>query len=184
MLDLIKIRYSPRAFSRNPVEPEKLEQLFEAARWAASAFNEQPWRFIYTTRDNEQVFQKMLECLIDFNREWVKNVPVVVLTLAKKSFSHNGKTNTTAWYDLGQSVANLAMEATALGLHIHQMSGFSADKARELFRIPPDFDPVTMIAIGYKGDPAVLPEDIRKLEDRPRERKPLDEILFRDKIIV
>jgi nitroreductase len=179
--DLLRRRWSPRVFDSRLVEPVKIASLFEAARWAASSFNEQPWRFIVATRAHPDAYERVLGCLMDVNQSWAKSAPVLVITVAKQFFDHNNKPNRCALHDLGQSVANLAIQATDLGLVIHQMGGVHLDKAREKLGIPTGFDPVTAIAIGYPGDPSSLPSDLRERELAPREREPQSAFVFSGK---
>jgi len=176
--DLIRRRWSPRAFAARPVEREKLLSILEAARWAPSSNNEQPWVFLVATADNPEQFQRMLSCLVDANIAWAQRVPVLMLSVARRDFERSGKPNRHAFYDVGQAAANLSIEATALGLAVHQMAGILPDKAREVFGIPDDCDAVTAIAIGYPGDSYSLPEELRKRELAPRTRKPLESFVF------
>lgn len=176
--DLIKKRWSPRAFSSKPVETEKLQRLFEAARWSASCFNEQPWRFILGLKDRGQAYKKIFETLAEGNKIWCRNVPVLVLLIAKKTFSHNGKANLWHQYDLGQAAAYLSLQATAEGLYVHQMAGFNPSKARELFSIPDDFEPFTVMAIGYLGQPDQLPDDLKEMETAARTRMQSNKFVF------
>jgi nitroreductase len=179
--DHISHRWSPRAFEDRPVEPEKLRSLFEAARWAASSYNGQPWSFIVGTKDDTKSYNLILDSLVEFNQGWAKGAPVLVLTVAKQKFDHNGEPNKHAWHDVGQSAANLAIQAEALGLQAHQMAGILPDKARANFGIPEGYDVVAAIAIGYPGDASSLPEPIRKGEAAPRQRKPLESFVFSGK---
>jgi nitroreductase len=178
MHELIEKRWSPRAFSGQPVEKEKLTELFEAARWAASCFNEQPWRFIYAAREEEELFRKLFDSLVERNQQWVKTAPLLILTIARRDFSHNGKPNRHAWHDVGLAMGNFILQATALGLFVHQMAGFSSEKARENLCVPAEYEPVAMVAVGYPGDSRQLPEELRAREGAPRTRKPLAEIVF------
>jgi nitroreductase len=179
--DLIRYRWSPRAFDSQPVEPEKLRSLFEAARWAASSYNAQPWYFIVATKDDSENYKKILDCFVEFNQAWAKSAPVVALSVARMKFEHNGTPNNHAFHDVGQAAANLALQATALGLQIHQMAGILPDKAREIFGIPEGYEAVAGFAIGYPGDPAALPDKLREQERAPRSRKPLDSFVFTGK---
>lgn len=179
--DLIRNRWSPRAFDGRPVEPEKLKSLFEAARWAASSYNAQPWYFMVATKDDPENFKKILDCFVEFNQGWAKSAPVVALSVAQLKFEHNGAQNNHAFHDVGQAAANLALQATALGLQIHQMAGILPDKAREIFGIPDGYEAVAGFAIGYPGDPANLPDKLREQEHAPRSRKPLDSFVFTGK---
>lgn len=174
---LIANRWSPRAFSDKPVPKESILKLFDAARWAASSFNEQPWRFIIGVKGDDS-YKKLLDTLVEFNQQWAQNAPVLIIACGKKTFSKNGKENRHYAYDTGQAMANLALQATADNLYIHQMAGFSKTKAIELFSIPADIEPIAACALGYLGDPAILDEKNKKSEASTRSRKPLDEIVF------
>jgi len=176
--ELIRRRWSPRAFSELPVEPDKLLSLFEAARWAASANNEQPWAFLVATQQDPKNYEDMLSVLVDFNRGWANKAPVLILTLAHTQFEKDGKPNRHAFYDLGQAAANLALQATARGLTAHQMAGFNVDAARERFAVPAGWEPVSVIALGYPGDPDSLTEKLRQRETAQRQRKPLETFIF------
>lgn len=176
--DLLKRRWSPRAFSDRTVEPDKLRSLFEAARWAPSSFNEQPWSFIFTTKDQPEGYAHLLSCLVEKNQQWARLAPVLGVSVAKLNFDHGGKPNRHAFHDVGLAMGSLLVQATALGLVVHQMAGFSTEKVRELYRIPDGFEPVAAIAIGYPGPPDVLPEQFREQELGPRKRKPISSFLF------
>ena len=176
--EIIDKRWSPRAFSDQAIEDDKVVKLFEAASYAASCFNEQPWRFIYATKDYAERYDQLLSCLVEFNQMWAKTAPMLILTLASKKFAQNGKINHHAGHDLGLAIGNMSAQATSMGLCMHQMAGFNVAKAREMFEIPEDFDVLTMIAVGYVGNADVLPENIREMESNKRERKTLDKILF------
>src|ERR1700719_5033681 len=168
--DLIRNRWSPRAFESRAVEPEKLCALFEAARWAASSFNAQPWSFIVAAKDAPANFKKILDCFVEFNQGGAKNAPVVMLSVAAMNFAHNHEPNRHAFHDVGQAAANLALQATALGLQVHQMAGIDPEKARKIFGVPDTHEVVAGFAIGYPGDPTSLPEHFHKGETAPRER--------------
>jgi len=178
VIDAIKHRWSPRAFDSRPVEPEKLRSLFEAARWAASSYGAQPWSFIVATKDDPENYKRVLETFVEFNQGWAKGAPVVALSVANHKFPHNGQPNRHAFHDVGQAAANLALQATALGLQIHQMAGIDPEKARKTFGVPEDHEVVAGFAIGYPGDPAGLPEPLRERELAARERKPLSSFVF------
>ena len=180
IIDVLAERWSPRAFSDRPVEPEKLRQLFEAARWAASSYNEQPWRYIVATKDNAEAYERLLNCLGEFNQEWAKTAPVLMLGFYKKTFSRNGKSNRCAPHDLGAASAQLTAQATALDLYVHQMAGIRKEVVRKTYDIPDDFEPMAALAVGYLGDPDVLPEKLAKRERNERSRRPLDETVFGD----
>jgi nitroreductase len=178
---LISERWSPRAFADRPVEPEKLRALFEAARWAASSYNGQPWYFIVATKDDPANYQRVLDCLVEFNQGWAKQAPALALSVAKLKFDHNGEPNRHAFHDVGQAAANLALQAHALGLAVHQMAGILPDKARQIFDIPEGYEAVAGIAIGYPGEPHTLPDQLKQRELEPRQRKPLDSFVFTGK---
>ncbi len=178
--DLLRQRWSPRAFAARPVEDEKLRSVLEAARWSASGGNLQPWAFLVATQAEPENFHQMVSCLSEGNVPWASQAPVLMITVAQLN-RPNGQPNRTAFYDVGLAVQNLVIQATALGLYAHQMGGFSPDKARELFAIPTSHDAVTMLALGYQGDPANLGERNRESEFAPRARRPLTEFVFGDK---
>src|SRR5437660_6858724 len=147
--EILRQRWSPRAFSDRNVEAKKLLSLFEAARWAPSSFNEQPWSFIVATKDNPSEHAQLLNCLMEKNQQWARLAPVLMLSIAKLNFEKTGKPNRHAFHDVGMAVGSLLVEATALGLFVHQMAGFSVEKARAVFSVPAGFEPVAAIAVGY-----------------------------------
>lgn len=168
--ELLAERWSPREFEARPVEPSKLVQLFEAARWAPSSYNAQPWSFIVATRENAEAYNRLLSTLMDANQKWAKQAPVLILAVTRLNYTHVDHPNRHAYYDLGQAVANLTVQATALGLRLHQMGGFDPQAARELFAIPAGHEAVSVLALGYQpGQPADL---------AARTRKPLAEFVF------
>jgi len=171
--DLIAERWSPRAFSDKPVAPDVLQSLFEAARWAPSSSNEQPWAYIVATKDDPENFAKLLSVLVPFNATWAQHAPVLALAVAKLSFEKNATPNRNAQYDVGAASAWLTVEATSRGLFVHQMAGYDHDKAREVFGIPAGWEPIAAMAIGYPGDPDSLPQPLRDRELAPRARKPI-----------
>jgi nitroreductase len=175
--ELSRKRWSPRAFTRKPVEQEKLQSIFEAARWSASAGNEQPWRFIIGMHPDTP-WQRIFETLDEGNQVWVKNAPVLLLAIGKKTRGKRNAENGYFAYDTGQAVAHLSHEATNLGLYLHQMAGFDPEAARIAFDISADYQPLTAICLGYLGDPENLPEDQKQSELSPRTRKPFDEFVF------
>ncbi len=174
----IRTRWSPRAFSEKPIAPEILQSLFEAARWAPSSYNAQPWAFIVATRDDKEDFAKILSTLVEFNQQWAKGAAVLAIAVSRLNFEHNGKPNRNAFYDTGAAASQLTAEATAHGLFVHQMAGFDAKKATEVLGIPADWEPIAAIAIGYPGDPQLLPETLREGEVAPRTRKPQTEFVM------
>jgi len=157
--ELIRERWSPRAFSHETVSDGQLLSLLEAARWAASCSNEQPWRFLVARRQDEAEFARLL-------------------SVASTTFARTGTTNRHALHDVGLAAAQLTLQATALGLAVHQMAGFSTERARTLYAIPPEFEPVAAIAVGHPGDPDQLPDDLRAREVGVRSRRPLSDIVF------
>ncbi len=176
--DLLRRRWSPRAFSPRPVEPEKIVSLLEAARWAASCFNDQPWSFLVSTRGEGEAFDRMLSCLVEANRVWARSAPVLMISVARLAFARNGRLNRHAFHDVGAAAACLTIQAMALGLWVHQMAGIERDRVRELYAIPEGHEAVAGIAVGHAGDPEELPAPLRQREHAPRERRPLEEIAF------
>lgn len=177
--DLIRRRWSPRAFSDRPVEGEILCSLFEAARWAPSCYNDQPWYFFVGTKDRErETYDNILDCLVEGNRTWAKGAPVLGLSVARLNFTHNDEPNRHAVHDVGLAAENLVLEALDRGLFVHQMAGFSGEKAREHFGIPKDHEPMAAIALGYPGSPEELPGELREREHSSRERRPLEGFVF------
>jgi nitroreductase len=179
--ELVAARWSPYAFQDRPVPEADLLSVFEAARWAASSFNEQPWTYLVATKETPHQFQQMLSCLIEFNQVWAKAAPVLALGIVRLRFARNGQANRAAVHDLGLAAGNLLVEATARGLCVHQMLGILPDKAREIFAIPDGYEAWTGIAIGYRGDPLNLPDTLQERERLPRQRKPLRQFVFSGK---
>ena len=175
--ELIRSRWSPRAFTSQPISEEELMTLFEAATWAASSGNSQPWRFVYAHRADEANFQRLLSCLVPANQTWAKEAAVLVLALAQ-AMQPNGQPNLWARHDVGAATATLLLQATAQGLHGHVMAGFDADRTREAFALPADIEPVTFTALGHQGAPEQLEEPNRTRETEPRTRKPVSEVVF------
>jgi nitroreductase len=170
-------RWSPRAFSDKEVSAQDLKTLFEGARWAFSSSNEQPWRFLVGRR-GDSTYQKIFDALVEFNQSWARSAPVLVLSVAKKTFTAKTAPNRFNLHDTGAALAHLALQATAIGLHTHSMAGFDAEQVRASFAIPSDYDIGAVTAVGYFGDPESLPEHLRKMELAPRQRKPLEEFVF------
>lgn len=177
VIEEILARWSPRAFSHRPVAAEDLKTIFEAARWAASSYNEQPWRFFVGHR-GDATYQKIFDSLVEFNQGWAKSAPVLILSVASKTFARSGATNHYAIHDTGAATAYLVLQATRLGLHGHSMAGFDQEKARSAFGIPESFAIGAVTALGHLGDADSLPEGLREQETSPRQRKPLGEIVF------
>lgn len=176
--DLIKNRWSPRAFSDKPVPAEVLRSLFEAARWAPSSNNEQPWAYIVATKDNQENFEKSLGALVEFNANWAKKAPVLAIAVAEMAFAKNNAPNRNAQYDVSAASLQLSIEATAHGLVVHQMAGFDPETAKEVYNIPQGWEPIAAMAIGYPGDASSLPEPYRSREKAPRTRKPIREFVM------
>jgi nitroreductase len=167
-------RWSPRAFDPTPIPEEDIATLFEAARWAPSCFNEQPWIFLYGTSEEERAV--FLEILAEGNRRWAKNAPILAVSFARRTFARNDRPNRHAGHDCGAAWVSLAFQARMLGLYAHGMAGFSQAKAYELLSVPEaEYEAMTAIAIGAFGDLDALPGEIRKNE-QPNERKPLAEV--------
>lgn len=179
--DLIANRWSPYAFSEVAVPEDDLQALFEAARWAPSSSNEQPWCYIVATKSEPTEFERVLSCLVPQNQAWAKAAPVLAIGCTRLKFAGNGQPNAHALHDLGLASANICLEATARGICVHQMAGILPDKAREVFQIPADAQAVTGIAIGYAADPAAAPAELRDRDKARRGRKPLAEFLFTGK---
>lgn len=178
---LILNRWSPRAMSGEPFTDDELMSLFEAARWAPSSYNNQPWRFIYAKRDTEH-WDRFFDLLVDFNKGWTKNAAVLVVVISKKTFDHNGKPSHTHSFDTGAAWENLAIEGETRGLVTHGMEGFDYEGARTALNIPDDYQVEAMIAIGKKGSLENLPENLREME-KPSERKPLKDLVMEGRFI-
>lgn len=171
-------RWSPYGFSNQPVAEADLNSLFEAARWAASSYNEQPWTYFVALRENTAEFERLLSCLLPANQAWAKAAPVLVLGAVSHRFAKNQQANRAAVHDLGLASANLVFEATARGLAVHQMIGLLPDRARELYRIPEHSEAWTAMAIGYRADAADLPDGLKERDLAPRQRKPISLFVF------
>lgn len=178
VLDVITQRWSPYGFTDKPVSGDDLRAVLEAARWAPSSYNAQPWRYIVGTTADPEQHAAVLSCLVELNQQWAQAAPVLMLGVIARNFEHNGKPNAAAEHDLGLAAGNLSAEATQRGLHVHQMIGIDPDKAREVFDIPEGFDALTALAIGYRADPANLPDALRERDEAPRSRKAQSEFVF------
>lgn len=174
--DLLRRRWSPRAFDERLIEPENLRSLFEAARWAPSSNNGQPWRFLVAVKENKAEYDRLFNCLVEGNQQWASRAPVLLLSVAQLQFE-DGSMNRHALHDTGMATENLVIQATALGLVAHLMAGFRIDQARTDCQIPEGYEPVAMIAIGYPGDPAQLSDRLRTREVQPRVRKSVTEFV-------
>lgn len=178
--DIIQARWSPRAFDAvKPVSHQDLFALLEAARWAASCFNDQPWRFVVCNKSTDpQSWENALTVLAEKNKLWAKNAPILILSVAMENFGHNGNPNRWSAYDTGAACANLSLQAVALGLVVHQMGGFDAEKSRLVFNLPTDCTPMAMMAVGYQADVAVLDESFKEAELAARSRIALKECFY------
>jgi nitroreductase len=178
VLPVIHHRWSPRSFSSRDVAPADLAKLFEAARWAPSSYNEQPWRFLVGAR-NSLTYKKIFDSLLPFNQAWAAHAPVLILGAAKTKFSHNDTPNGFAVFDLGAASGYLVLQAAALGLSTHQMAGYDQTAARQAFEIPDTYALGSVIALGYQGEPSALSnERMLAQELAPRQRKPLKDFVF------
>jgi nitroreductase len=169
-------RWSPRSMTGGELDEDTIMSLFEAARWAPSSYNNQPWRFIYAKR-NTSYWNKLFNLLVEPNKIWAKNAALLVVVIASKNFEYNGKYSITHQFDSGAAWENLALEASTRGLVSHGMQGFDYDKARIDLEIPQDFDVMAMIAIGKKGPKENIPIELQNKEF-PNDRKPLKEIVM------
>ncbi len=178
ILPVLAERWSPYGFENRTVMEVDLRSLFEAARWAASSYNEQPWNYLVATRENSVEFGRLLSCLVEANQAWAKAAPALALGVVRLRFAKNNQDNRAAVHDLGLASGNLSVEATARGLSVHQMIGILPDRAREIYQIPEHFAAWTAMAIGYKAEPAKLPDALKERDLAPRQRKPLSEFVF------
>ncbi|PQO34971.1 nitroreductase [Bremerella cremea] len=179
--DLIAKRWSPYAFADRAVSNDDLCGVLEAARWAPSSYNEQPWSYIVATKDSPEEFEKVLSCLVEGNQGWAKAAPVLMLGCINTQFKRNGNPNAAAEHDLGLASANLSLEATHRGLSVHQMIGILPSKAKTVFQLPDGVIAKTGLALGYVADPSTLPDGIKERDLAPRERKSLSEFVFTGK---
>jgi nitroreductase len=177
--ELIRERWSPRALSDAPIAAGDLESLLEAAQWAPSSMNEQPWRFVVADRcANPEMHARVVSTLAPANVVWAQRAPILIVAVAHMTYSRNGAPNRHAFYDTGAAAVQLALQATSLGLGVHQMGGFSPDQARTTLGIPEGFEPVVVLAVGHPGDVAELSEELRARELAPRQRRPLRESVY------
>ena len=179
--ELISKRWSPYAFSNRLIPRADLRSIFEAARWAASSFNEQPWRYLVASRDQGQQFERMLSCLLDGNQAWAREAPTLAIGCARTTFSRNNRPNRVAQHDLGLASASLSLEATSRGIQVHQMAGILPDKAREIFAIPQEFEPVTALAMGYWAGPNSGARELQARDAGERTRRPQADFVFAGK---
>jgi nitroreductase len=178
VLEPIQHRWSPRAFSPQPVEPDKLRRVFEAARWAPSSRNEQPWRFIVGVKGEGETYDRIFRSLNEWNQKWNLHTPVLILVASQTHFHHNGAENEYNLYDTGAATGYMALQATHEGLFTHQMAGIHPNEARRLLNIPAGFEARVIVSLGYRAEPDHLPEDYRKSEHAARTRKSIGEVVF------
>lgn len=178
VMSVIAERWSPYAFGDRAVSNEDLRSLFEAARWAASSYNEQPWSYIVATKEDADAHARLLSVLVEANQEWAQAAPVLAIGVATKNFKRNDKPNKAAFHDLGQASAHIALEAMNRGLLVHQMIGIEPQKAHELYALPDDAEALTALAIGYAAAPGDAPEKLAERDAGTRSRKPLSEFVF------
>ena len=177
--ELLLSRWSPRTYTDKPVSGEDLKSVFTAAAWAASSYNEQPWRFI-VGRKGDETYKKIFDSLAPMNQAWAKSAPVLFATFAKKTFTQDGQPNGYALHDTGAASATLSLQAQALGLHTHGMGGFDKETLRAFFGVPTEFEMGACWTLGYLGDPDNAPDNFKESEKAPRERKPLESFVFSD----
>jgi len=182
ILEIIKERWSPYSFSSNPVEEYKLKAMFEAAGYAPSSNNEQPWLFVYSTNQNSTVFNDYIGFLSDSNKVWAKHAYALIISMARTKSSYNGKQNKYAFHDTGMAVSNLLLQALVMDVYVHQMGGFSAEKVKEYFKLDDTIEPVAMMAVGYMGDGISLPNELQKRDEKRRPRKSVNEYAFKNYI--
>jgi len=182
VLEIIQERWSPYAFSSNSVEEFKIKAMFEAAGYAPSCNNEQPWMFVFATQDDREVFDKYLGFMVESNRDWAKNAYALIISFARTKFSYNGKPNRYAFHDTGMAVSNLLLQALAFDVYVHQMGGFSVEKVKEYFKIGDDIEPIAMMAAGYIGDGENISPEVLKRDETRRPRKSVNEFTFKNSL--
>ena len=182
ILEIIQERWSPYSFSSTPVEEFKLKAMFEAAGYAPSCNNEQPWMFVYSTQKEGKIFDDYLGFLVDSNRVWAKDAYALVISMARTKFSYNNKPNRHAFHDTGMAVSNLLIQALAMDIYVHQMAGYSVDKVKDYFKLNDDIEPVAMMAVGYMGDGVSLSPELLKRDEKRRPRKSANEFTFKNSL--
>ncbi|HEX4086098.1 MAG TPA: nitroreductase family protein [Chthoniobacteraceae bacterium] len=175
--DLMRERWSPRAFLDQPVEHAKLMSLLEAARWAPSSYNEQPWFYLVGAKGTPE-YQKLFGCLVEANQAWAGAAAVLMISVVKKTFDKNGKPNRCAFHDVGLASENMVLEAVSLGLAAHGMAGIDVEKVRDAYKLPDNCEPMAAWAIGYPGEPEMLQGELKEREKAPRVRKELKDFVF------
>jgi nitroreductase len=182
ILEIIQERWSPVAFSSAKVEEFKLKAMFEAAGYASSCNNEQPWLFVFSTQDEKEIFSDFMGFLADGNKLWAKNAYALAISMARTKFSYNGKPNRFAFYDTGMAVTNLLIQAQTLDIYVHQMGGYSIEKVKEYFKLDEGIEPIAMMAIGYLGDGSDLTPELLKRDEKRRPRKSVQEFVFKNSL--
>ncbi len=182
ILDCIRKRWSPVCFDGVPVDPATTRSLLEAARWAASCYNDQPWNFLVAPREDREAFDKMLACLVEANRQWAQHAGLLLMIVARVGFRHNGKTNAWASFDCGQATAQLMLQAVPCGLHAHAMAGFDTDRARRDYSLGKLHSPICIVAVGRIGQREEHTEEMRERDAAPNERLDLADIAGRTAI--
>ena len=177
---VISDRWSPRAFDSVAVDYDKIHLLFEAAKWAPSSRNAQPWRFIFATNEMPD-YKVFIDLMTEANQKWASTAPLLVMPLAQVISTYKNRPNRLAFYETGMAVGNLLAQATAMDLMVHQMSGYDHEKAKETLVIPTRYEPMSILAIGYKGEPANLPSDVAAWEKRERTRMEISKFLVQGK---
>ena len=180
ILEIIQERWSPYSFSPAPVEEYKLKAMLEAASYAPSCNNDQPWMFVIATQQDRDVFDKFLGFLVEGNRVWAKYAYALVISMARTKFSYNGMPNRYAFHDTGMAVSNMLLQALTMDVFVHQMGGFSVDKVKEHFNLNDEIEPVAMMAVGYIGDGASLSPELLKRDEKRRPRKSVNEYAFKN----
>jgi nitroreductase len=182
ILEIIQERWSPYSFSSNIVEEHKIKAMVEAAGYAPSCNNEQPWIFVFATRQDINVFNDYLGFMVDSNKIWAKDAYAILISIARTKFSHNGKPNRYAFHDTGMAVTNLLLQALTMDVYVHQMGGYSVEKVKEYFKLDDSLEPVAMMAIGYMGDGSSLSPELLKRDEKRRPRKSINEFVFRNRL--
>lgn len=182
ILEIIQDRWSPYAFSSAPVEEFKLKAMFEAAGCAPSCNNEQPWMFVYTTRQNMEIFNQFVGFMSEGNQIWARHAYALIISMARTKFTFSGKKNRFCFYDTGMAVSNFLLQGIALDVFVHQMGGYSVEKVKEYFRLGEELEPAAMMAAGYLGDGSGLTPELLKRDEKRRPRKSVNEYVFRDSL--
>jgi nitroreductase len=183
ILEIIQERWSPYSFSSAAVEEFKLKAMFEAAGFAPSCNNEQPWMFVIATREEKPLFDKYIEFLAEGNRVWASQAYAIIISMARMNFTFSGKPNRFAFHDTGMAVSNLLLQGVALDVFVHQMGGYSVEKVKEYFKLnDAEIQPVAMMAVGYLGDGTSLPPELLKRDEIRRPRKTINEYVFKNSL--